>query len=119
MRQTFAAASTLLDEITKINRAWYTRDDLATLLTLGKMKEQHEKDHECDEKMAKIMTQIKLLIKHVICGGRKGVNAIEVSDGVHPDDVNFDTIYNEEVQYIENQVRGSGITFERQAENQG
>lgn len=62
MRQTFVASSNLLDEIIKINLAWCTRDDLVTLLTLGKM-EQIEKDHESNKAMAKVMTQLDLLIE--------------------------------------------------------
>lgn len=39
MRQTFTSTLTLLDEMTKINWAWCTRDDLVIPLTLGKTRE--------------------------------------------------------------------------------
>lgn len=46
MRQTFLAASALLDVMMKINQAWYIRDCLVTSLTLSMTKDQIEKDYE-------------------------------------------------------------------------
>uniref|UniRef100_M1D8S3 Integrase core domain containing protein n=1 Tax=Solanum tuberosum TaxID=4113 RepID=M1D8S3_SOLTU len=70
--QPFEIASTLLDVMTKIKRAWYTRDDQVSPLTYMKIKEQIERDQECDENMAKMMTQMVLLSKHVMGSGSQG-----------------------------------------------
>ena len=74
MSQTFEAASVLLDEMTRINRAWHTREDHVSPLNVGMTKEQLEKNQERDEHMAKMMTQLDLLTKHVMNGGLKAVN---------------------------------------------
>ncbi|WMV29634.1 hypothetical protein MTR67_023019 [Solanum verrucosum] len=66
MHQPFDKASTLLDEMTNINRAWYTREDPVSPLDFKISKEQIEKDQERDEHMAKFMTQMDLLTKHVM-----------------------------------------------------
>lgn len=38
VKQTFVRTTELLDEMTKIHKAWYTRDDIVTPLTLGLKK---------------------------------------------------------------------------------
>lgn len=65
----FATVSALLDDMTKINQGWYTHDDLISFMPKGPSKEQLAKDHERDKNMAKMMTQLGLLIKHVMVIG--------------------------------------------------
>ncbi|WMV32946.1 hypothetical protein MTR67_026331 [Solanum verrucosum] len=63
--------------MTKINRAWYTREHQVSPLNIGLTKEQLEKNQERDENMAKMMTQMDLLTKHVMGGGYKAMNVID------------------------------------------
>lgn len=79
MAQGYTNASLLLDNMTKINHAWYTRDDLMSTLSRGMMKDQLVKDHERDENIAKMMTQLDLLTKHITSSGRKGFNVVTTS----------------------------------------
>uniref|UniRef100_M1DX07 Uncharacterized protein n=1 Tax=Solanum tuberosum TaxID=4113 RepID=M1DX07_SOLTU len=58
MQQPYAVAAQLLDGMTTINRAWYTREDQVSPLTFKLSKEQMEKDNERDQNMAKIMTSL-------------------------------------------------------------
>jgi len=74
MRQPFDIASALLDEMMKINRAWYTSEDHVSPLNLGLTKEQMVQKQERDQNMAKIMTQMDLLTKYVMGGGYRAVN---------------------------------------------
>ncbi len=50
----------------KINRAWYTREDQVSPLNVGLTNEQLEKNQDCDENLAKMMTQLDLLSKNVM-----------------------------------------------------
>jgi len=45
MRQLYEVASLLLDDMTKVNRAWHTREDQMSSLQLSMRKEQIEKEH--------------------------------------------------------------------------
>uniref|UniRef100_M1DXN6 Uncharacterized protein n=1 Tax=Solanum tuberosum TaxID=4113 RepID=M1DXN6_SOLTU len=74
IRQPFDIASVLLDEMTKINRAWYTREDQVSPLNFGLAKEQLEKNQERDDNMAKMITQMTLLTKHVTGSGYEAMN---------------------------------------------
>ncbi|WMV18596.1 hypothetical protein MTR67_011981 [Solanum verrucosum] len=67
--------------------------------------------------MAKIMTQMDLLTKHVMGGGYKAVNVVGASSGVNPDDTIW-PMYNEEVQLLSNQVGGSRLISLRSGGNQ-
>lgn len=96
MRQTFERSSELLDDMTKINQAWYTWDNMVTPLTLGLTKEKVEKNHKRDENMEKMMTQLNLLTKHVI-GIKKVMNLIGESESSSKDNALFDPMYEEEV----------------------
>jgi len=57
--------------------------------------------------MAKIMIQMDLLTKHVMGSGYKSVNAVGASSGVSPDEVQFEAMYKEKVQFLSNQAGGS------------
>uniref|UniRef100_M1DGS8 Integrase core domain containing protein n=1 Tax=Solanum tuberosum TaxID=4113 RepID=M1DGS8_SOLTU len=52
--------------MTKINRAWYTREDQVSPLTYKLTKEQIEKDQERDQSMANMMTQLDILSKNIM-----------------------------------------------------
>uniref|UniRef100_M1DXZ1 Integrase core domain containing protein n=1 Tax=Solanum tuberosum TaxID=4113 RepID=M1DXZ1_SOLTU len=118
MRQTFDIASTLLDEMTKINRAWYTREDQVSPLNLGLTNEQLKKNQERDENMAKIMIQMDLLTKHVMESGYKVVNAVG-ANSMSPNEMQFEDRYNEEVHFLSNQAGGSHLSYPRSGGNQG
>uniref|UniRef100_M1DDU9 Uncharacterized protein n=1 Tax=Solanum tuberosum TaxID=4113 RepID=M1DDU9_SOLTU len=65
----YLIAAQLLDGMTKINRAWYTREDQMSPLTFKLTKEQIGKDQERDQNMAKMMTQLDILAKNVMGAG--------------------------------------------------
>ena len=67
--------------------------------------------------MAKMMTQMDLLTKHVINGGLKSVNAIHASKGHVSEDAKFDALFEEEVQYLSNQPGGSRPNYPRPGGN--
>jgi len=87
-----------LNDMTKVNRAWHTREHQVDILQVSLSKERVEKDHEIDENMAKMMTQNDLLSKHVIRGGAKLVNAVGTNGGQCLYNAKFEALYNEEVQ---------------------
>ncbi|WMV53927.1 hypothetical protein MTR67_047312 [Solanum verrucosum] len=58
--------------------------------------------------MAKMMTQLDLLSKHVMGGGLKSVNAVGTNSGHYSNDTKFETLYNEKVQYLGNQMGDGG-----------
>ncbi|WMV38399.1 hypothetical protein MTR67_031784 [Solanum verrucosum] len=60
--------------------------------------------------MAKMVTQFDLLSKHVMGGGTKSVNVVGTNIGQC--DVKFEALYNEEVQYLGNQVGGSHNNYQ-------
>ncbi|KAH0740735.1 hypothetical protein KY290_033778 [Solanum tuberosum] len=114
--------------MTKINRAWYTREDQVSSLNIRLTKEQLEKNHVMgggynhvmgDENMAKIMTQMDLLKKHVMGGGYKDMNVVGANSGVSPDDAQFEAMYNIEVQFLSNQIGGSLPSNPRPGGNHG
>ncbi|WMV41956.1 hypothetical protein MTR67_035341 [Solanum verrucosum] len=78
-----------------------------------------ERNQERDKNMAKKMTQMDLLTKHVMGGGSKAMNVVGASSGVSLDDTQFEAIYNEEVQFLSNQAGGSRPSYQRSGENQG
>ncbi|KAK4731451.1 hypothetical protein R3W88_024439 [Solanum pinnatisectum] len=104
--------------MTTINRAWYTREDQVYPLTFKLSKEQMKKDNERDQNMAKIMTQLDILSKNVIGAGARGVNAVGVGCA-NPEEVKFEALYNEEVNFIANQGSGYRSNYPRHGGNQG
>ncbi|WMV25109.1 hypothetical protein MTR67_018494 [Solanum verrucosum] len=68
--------------------------------------------------MAKMMTQIDLLSKYVIGGRTNLVKVVGTNTRQCPDDTKFEVLYNEEVQYLENQVGGSHNNYQRRGGNQ-
>ncbi|WMV13810.1 hypothetical protein MTR67_007195 [Solanum verrucosum] len=107
MQQLFDIASTILDEMIKINSAWYTREDQVFPLNFGMTKEQIEKNQERDENMAKMMTQMNLLKKHVMGNGYGAMN---------PAGAIFE---NKEVQQVSRLKKGSCPSSLRTGGNQG
>ncbi|KAK4721417.1 hypothetical protein R3W88_011650 [Solanum pinnatisectum] len=71
MQQPYEVASQLLDCMTEINRAWYTREDQVSPLNFRMTKEQIEKDQERDQNMAKMMTLLDILAKNNMGVGTK------------------------------------------------
>uniref|UniRef100_M1DH39 Uncharacterized protein n=1 Tax=Solanum tuberosum TaxID=4113 RepID=M1DH39_SOLTU len=88
MQQPYAIAAQLLDGMTTINRAWYTREDQVSPVTFQVSKEQVEKDNERDQNMVKIMTQLDILSKNVMGASTRGVNAMGVG-GANPEEMKF------------------------------
>ncbi|WMV58488.1 hypothetical protein MTR67_051873 [Solanum verrucosum] len=64
--------------------------------------------------MAKMMTQLNLLFKHVIGGGLKSMNTVGSNNGKFLDDAKFEALYYKEVQYLGNQMGGSHPSNQRQ-----
>ncbi|KAK4724478.1 hypothetical protein R3W88_027257 [Solanum pinnatisectum] len=118
IQQPYVVATQLLDGMTTINRAWYTRKDQVSPLTFKLSTEHTEKDHERDQNMAKIMTQLDILSKNVMGAGARGVNAVGVGCA-NPKEMKFEALYNEEVNFLANQGGGCRSNYPRQGGNQG
>ena len=118
MQQPYAVAAQLLDGMTTINRVWYTREDQVSLVTFQLSKEQVEKDNERDQNMAKIMMQLDILSKNVMGAGACGVNVVGVG-GANPEEMKFEVMYDEEVNFLANQGGSYRSNYPRQGGNQG
>ncbi|XP_059306513.1 uncharacterized protein LOC132057955 [Lycium ferocissimum] len=91
MDNSYATVCKLLDKLTETNEAWHTRElevgggsSSKNVLT----REMIKKEEERDESMAKLITQMDLLTKHVMGGGSKAVNAVGSCEGGSPDEHN-------------------------------
>ncbi|WMV33379.1 hypothetical protein MTR67_026764 [Solanum verrucosum] len=69
--------------------------------------------------MAKMITQLDLISKHVMGGGFNMVNAIGTSSEQCSEDAKFEALYNEKVNYMGNQLGGSYPNYPRSGANQG
>ncbi|KAH0716567.1 hypothetical protein KY290_012724 [Solanum tuberosum] len=73
MRKPFSESMQLMDEVSKNNRAWYTRDaevgDLGYTFEL--LAEQRKREEERDQDMAHMRTQIDLHTKHIVSKSEK------------------------------------------------
>ncbi|WMV08303.1 hypothetical protein MTR67_001688 [Solanum verrucosum] len=68
--------------------------------------------------MAKIMTQLDILSKNVMGAGACVVNVVGVRC-VNTQEVNFEALYNEEVNFLANQGGGYRSNYPRLCGNQG
>uniref|UniRef100_M1DVH2 Uncharacterized protein n=1 Tax=Solanum tuberosum TaxID=4113 RepID=M1DVH2_SOLTU len=66
--------------------------------------------------MAKIMTQLDILSKNVMGVGTHGVNAVGVR-GANPEEMKFEAMYDEEVNFLANQGGGYRSNYPRQGVN--
>ncbi|XP_015160357.1 uncharacterized protein [Solanum tuberosum] len=100
MRKPFLESMQLLDEMSKNNRAWYTRDAEVEELgyTIKRSAEQRKREEERDQDMAHMWTQRYLLIKHIVAKSEK-VNAVGQQNRYEDQDIDLD----EEVNYLGNQ----------------
>ncbi|WMV45848.1 hypothetical protein MTR67_039233 [Solanum verrucosum] len=80
-------------------------------------EEKMKKNQEWDENKAKMMTEMNLLMKHVMGSGSKAVNMVEVR-GVNLDEAHFEAMYNEELHFLENHKGGFRLSYPRPDGNQ-
>lgn len=66
VQQPYEVGSQFLDCMTKINRAWYTREDQVSPLNFRMTKEKIEKDQERSQKRSNMITQLDILAKNVM-----------------------------------------------------
>ncbi|XP_049362576.1 uncharacterized protein LOC125827308 [Solanum verrucosum] len=118
MQQPYAVAAQLLDGMKTINRLWYTREDQVSHVTFQLSKELVEKDNKRDQNMAKIIMQLDILSKNVMRAGARGINVVGVG-GENPEEMKFESMYDEEVNFLTNQGGGYRSNYPRQSGNQG
>ncbi|XP_059281184.1 uncharacterized protein LOC132034854 [Lycium ferocissimum] len=114
MDNSYATVCELLDKLTETNEAWHTRDSKVGGGSSSKnvlTREMIKKEEERDESMAKLVTQMDLLTKHVMGDGSKKVNTVESYEGGSLDEQCFQ-MYDEEASYIKNQREGSRPNYQ-------
>ncbi|KAK4709887.1 hypothetical protein R3W88_004400 [Solanum pinnatisectum] len=109
MRKSFAESMQLLDEVSKNNRAWYTRDvEVGELgYTFELSAEQRKREEERDQDMAHLRTQIDLLTKHIVAKSKK-VNVVRQQNRYEDQDLDLD----EEANYLGTKGVSRIITLE-------
>lgn len=65
MKKTFVVAAELLDEVTKISKAWCTPEDYASIKKGKISEEQLSKEKEKDEVMSQIVKKLDFIIQYV------------------------------------------------------
>lgn len=100
MSKTFPEAATILDKVSKKNRAWRTKESEIKGLryTTEMITEQHQREEERDQDMDHIKAHKYMLTKHLLAGGAEKVNAVRPA-GRH-DNLEFD--YDEKAKYLNN-----------------
>ena len=76
MKQSFEVASALLDDLTKVNRVWYTIDDHVSPLLGCMTKEKDGKNRERDANMTKMLSQMNFITNWVMGNEVEEINAI-------------------------------------------
>ncbi|KAF3650187.1 hypothetical protein FXO37_18588 [Capsicum annuum] len=120
VRLSHGIASNLLDQVTKQSRGWHTRD---TEVSVGApsasfvSQEQNKKYEERDANMAKVMTQLDLLTKHMMGDPPKVVNVVASKSAKAYDDEETESL-DEEILFLSSQSGGSRPTYQRQVGNQ-
>ncbi|XP_049358865.1 uncharacterized protein LOC125823547 [Solanum verrucosum] len=115
-RKPFSESMQLLDEVSKNNRAWYTRDAKVGELgyTFERSAEQRKREEERDQDMAHMWTQRYLLIKHIIAKYEK-VNAMGQQNKYEDQDIDLD----EEANYLGSQRGFQNYNSGNQGYNSG
>ncbi|KAK4713654.1 hypothetical protein R3W88_019561 [Solanum pinnatisectum] len=116
MRKPFSENMQLIDDVSKNNRAWYTRDEEVRDLgyTFDLSAEQKKREEERDRDMAHMRTQIDLLIKHIVSKSEK-VNDVGQPNRYQDHDINLD----EESNYLGNQGDFQNYNSGNQGYNSG
>ncbi|XP_047264469.1 uncharacterized protein LOC124896741 [Capsicum annuum] len=118
MKLTYHEASNLLAEVTKQNRGCHTLDTevpKGSPTTFVINKEQRNKDKEREKNMAKIMTQLDLLMKLVMVEPIKAVNVMASKAYDDEEAKNLE----EEIWYLAYYLGSSRPTYKRQDGNNG
>uniref|UniRef100_M1DH23 Integrase core domain containing protein n=1 Tax=Solanum tuberosum TaxID=4113 RepID=M1DH23_SOLTU len=116
MRKPFSESMQLMDEVSKNNRAWYTRDaevgDLGFTFKLS--AKQMKREEEMDQDMTHMRTQIDLLTKHIIASFEK-VNVVGPPNRYEDQDIDLD----EEAKYLGNKGGFQNYNSGNQGYNSG
>ncbi|XP_015165482.1 uncharacterized protein [Solanum tuberosum] len=75
MLQSFEVASFLLDGMTGVNQAWYTKDEKVSPVCFRLTQEQLDKERERDENIKKMLSQMEVIQEHM--KGTYGVFRVE------------------------------------------
>ncbi|WMV13512.1 hypothetical protein MTR67_006897 [Solanum verrucosum] len=77
-----------------------------------------EKDQEMDKIMAKIMKQLVILSKYIMGASARSVKVVDIGFA-NPEEAKFEALYNEVVNFLDNQGGGYRSNYTRQGGNQG
>ncbi|XP_059310579.1 uncharacterized protein LOC132061921 [Lycium ferocissimum] len=101
MENSYAVMSALLDKLTETTRETEVDGGGPSKIVLS--REIIKKEEERDETMAKLVTQMDLLTKHVLGGGSKRVNVVGSCEGDSMDEQCFQ-VCEEKDNFINNQA---------------